>query len=200
MKKRFVLTMALFAIVLGCSTPKRVTSQAKKPESQATPSPADSQAAEAVKGLREKLLTSSAEDLGLSVKDAKAKVWAVLMEVAFSDGVSTIVSIRDGTASLYSSTGGAILGGYSAQEQAKRLVVEAEKHVARMKPTKSFPYPEVGRLKFYVLTKDGVYTGEAGENELVNGQHALSPLFWAGNDVIDGLRTASERAKPSGTP
>jgi hypothetical protein len=200
MKKRFVLAMALIAIVLGCSAPRRVTSQAKNPESQATPSPADSQAAEAVKGLREKLLTSSADDLGLSAKDAKAKVWAVLMEVGFPEAVSTIVSIRDGTASVYTSTGGGILGGYSAQEQAKRFVVEAEKHVAGMKPTKSFPYPEVGRMKFYVLTKDGVYTAEAGEDELVKGQHTLSPLFWAANDVITGLRIANEREKPAGKP
>ena len=195
MKKRFVLTMALFAIVLGCSVPKPATSQDKKPV--ATPSPSESkaaeaaQAAEAVKGLRDMLLTSSAEDLGLSGKDAKAKVWAVLMEVGLPEAVSTIVSIRDGTASLYTSTGGGIMGGYSAQEQAKRFVVEAEKHVGAMKPTKTFPYPEVGRMKFYVLTKDGVYTAEAGEDELVKGQHALSPLFWVGNDVITGLRVAS---------
>lgn len=52
-----------------------------------------------------------------------------------------------------------------------------------MKATKSFPYPQVGRIKFYVLTREGVYTDEADENELVSGQHALSPLFLAGNDV-----------------
>jgi len=200
MKKRFALLTTLFVIVLGCSAPRRATSQDKKPQSQATPSAAESKAAQAMKGLRNKLLTSSAEDLGLSGKDAQAKVWAVLMEVALGEAVSTIVSIRDGTASLYTSTGGGILGGYSAKDQAKRFVLEAEKHVAGMKLTTSFPYPEAGRLKFYVLTNDGVYTGEAEEKELLSGHHALSPLFLAGNDVITGLRTASEQVKPAARP
>jgi hypothetical protein len=33
-----------------------------------------------MKELRDKLLTSSAEDIGLSGEDAKAKVWGVMME------------------------------------------------------------------------------------------------------------------------
>jgi hypothetical protein len=122
------------------------------------------------------------------------------MEVALPSGVGTIVSVRDGTASLYASTGGGVLGGHSAREEAKRFVAEAEKHLAGMKPAKSFPYPEVGRVKFYVLTREGVYSAEADEKELVRGRHALSPLFLAGNDVLTGLRTASERAKPTGKP
>ena len=205
MKKQLTLLTAFFVIVLGCSAPSPVSSQNKKPESQATPSATESsaqdvQAAQAMKALRERLLTSSAEDLGLSGKDAKAKVFGVLMEIALPSGVSTVVSIGDGTASLYTSTGGGVLGGYSAREEAKRFVAQAAKHLAGMKSTKSFPYPQVGRIKFYVLTREGVYTDEADENELVGGQHALSPLFLAGNDVLTGLRTASERVKPTGKP
>jgi hypothetical protein len=59
-----------------------------------------------------------------------------------------------------------------------------------MQPTKSFPYPEVGRLKFYVLTRDGVYTAEAGENEVQDARHSLFPLFVAANEVLNVLRTA----------
>ena len=94
-------------------------------------------------GLRDRLLTSSPEEVGLSGKDAEAKVWGVLMEVTFSAGSARVVSVRDGTASLYTSTGGGILGGYVAQKEAKQFVVEAEKHLASMKPAKSFPYPLV---------------------------------------------------------
>lgn len=195
MKKQLTLLTALFIIVLGCFTPGPVNSQTKKPESQTTPSEPSRQMAEGMKGLRDMLLTSSPEEIGLSKEDAKAKVWGVLMEVAFAEGVGTIVSVRDGTASLYTNTGGGVLGGYSAQKEAKRFVAEAEKHLARMKITKTFPYPSIGKIKFYVLTREGVYSSEAGEEELVNGQHALSPLFRAGNDVMTGLRTATERAK-----
>jgi hypothetical protein len=118
------------------------------------------------------------------------------MEVGFREGAVTLVSLRDGTSSLYTYSGAGILGGYIARKEAKGFVAEAEKNLAKMKPTKSFPFPEAGRIKFYVLTQDGVYTAEAAEQELTGRRHALSPLFFAGNDVLTGLRTASERAKP----
>ena len=182
MKKQLTLLTVVFVIVLGCSATRQVNSQGKKPDSRATPSDdkSSAQMAEKMKGLRDRLLTSSAEELGLSREDEEAKVWGVLMEVAFDWGVATVVSVRDGTASLYMSTGGGILGGYSAQQEAKRFVAEAEKHLAGMKTTKSFPYPQVGQVKFYVRTREGVYTSEAGEKELVNGRHALSQLFARG--------------------
>jgi hypothetical protein len=196
--KKLTLLMALFAM-LGCSVPQQANSQNKKPESQATPSTGESaKAAEAMKGLRDRLFTSSAEEVGLSGKDAKAKVWGALMEVAFPEGVGTLVSIRDGSASLYTTTGGAVLGVTSAQ--AKQFVAEAEKHLARMEPAKSYPYPNVGRIKFYALTQEGVYAAEVDEKELVGGGHALSPLFTAANDVLTALRTASDQTKQSGKP
>jgi len=202
MKNRLTLLTTLFILVLGCSTHSRVGSQDKKPESRAIPAEAasaakpvdtDSRQAQAMKGLRDRPLTSSPEEMGLTGEDAKAKVWGVMMEVTFPTGAITLVSARDGTASLYASTGGGMLGGYVAQKEAKRFVAEAEKHLASMKPTKSFPYPEVGRLKFYVLTRDGVYTAEADENEVQDARHSLFPLFVAGNEVLTALRTAHER-------
>jgi hypothetical protein len=211
MKKRLTSVTVLFIFALGCSSHTSVRSQDKKPESPGTPAkaasvatPADAEAApqpaQPMKMLRDRLLTSSAEDLGLSGDDAKAKVWGVLMEVAFPTGVATLMSMRDGTASLYTSTGGGILGGYTARNEAKRFVFEAEKHVANMKPAKSFPYPEAGRMKSYLLTRSGVYTADTTEEEVLREGHALSPLFRAGNDVLTVLRTANEQAKPADSP
>jgi len=196
MKKRLKSVTVLLVFAFGCSAQSGVNSQDKKPISQATPATAPATTASSpqdgpMKQLRDKLLTSSAKEVGLSGKDAKAKVWGVLMEIALPNGVATLVSVRDGTASLYTSTGGGILGGYSAQKEAKRFVAEAEKHLASMKPTKSFPYPEVGRIKFYVLTPNGVYTAEAGENEVQDAGHSLFPLFTAANEVLTALRTAN---------
>jgi hypothetical protein len=205
MKKILTSLTTLLILTLGCSTHSWVSSQDKKPKSRATPakaasaaSPADAKTSpqgQGMMGLRDNLLRSSPKEMGLSGEDAKAKVWGVLMEVQFPEGgVATLVFACDGTASLYTS-GGGILGGYIARTEAKRFVVEAEKHLANMKPTKSFPYAEVGRIKFYVLTQDGVYTAEGDEEELVREEHSLSPLFLAGNDVLTVLRTANERAQ-----
>lgn len=195
MKRKLTLVTILF-FALGCSQ-QRVSSQGQKPQTQGTPAETkNSPPAAAMKELRDKLFTSSPEEVGLSGEDAKAKVWGVIMEMAFPNGVATLISLRDGTASVYTNSGGGIFGGYSARNEAKRFVGEAEKHVASMKPTKSFPYPEVPhRMKFYVLTRDGVLTADVDEKELVSGQHTLSPLFIAGNEVLTGLRTHTQQSQ-----
>lgn len=185
-----MLLTALF-VVLGCSIQRPVSAQETKPDAEAK-----AQMSQAMKGLKDRLLTSSAEQVGLSSEDAKAKVWGAMIEVAFAEGVGTVVSLRDGTASLYTSTGGGILGGYSARNEAKGFVEEAGKHLASMKTTKSFPYPKVGTVKFYVLTQEGVYSADVDEKELISGKHPLGPLFLAGNKVMTGLRNASQGAKP----
>jgi len=196
MKRKFTLVAILF-FALGCSQ-QRVSSQGQKPVSQATRAETkNSPPAVGMKELRDKLFTSSPEEVGLSGEDAEAKVWGVMMEVAFPSGVVTLISLRDGTASVYTNTGGGIFGGYSARNEAKRFVGEAEKHVASMKPTKSFPYPEPRRMKFYILTRAGVLTAEADEKELVSGQHTLSPLFIAGNEVLTGLRMHTGQSQPT---
>ena len=205
MKMRFTLFPAMLICALACSPQSGISSQDNKPTSQTTPAQATQAATQAnaqsspqqnpMKALRDKLLTSPAKEV-LSGEDAKAKVWGVLMEVAFPNGVATLVSLRDGTASLYTSTGGGILGGYSAGNEAKRFVAEAEKHLANMKATKSFPYPEAGRMRFYVLTQSGVYTAEGAEPEVTHQGHALFPLFLAANEVLTALRTRSQAAKP----
>ena len=202
MKKRITLLVALSVFILGCSSPRLAVSQDKKPPSSPTPPTPEerARAAEVMKELRNKWLTADADEFGLEGEDAKAKVWGVMMETAFPSGVATLISIRDGTASLYTSTGGGVLGGYSAKEQARRFVVGAEKHLARMKPTKEFPYPETGRVKFYVLTPEGVYTVESTSREMQSKSHPLHPLFYAAHEVLTGLRRASERPQPTATP
>jgi len=118
------------------------------------------------------------------------------MEVALPEGVATLVSLRDGTASLYTSTGGGIIGGYIARKEATQFVTEAEKYLASMKPVKSFPYPEVGRVKFYVLTRGGVYTAEIDQKEAQDPRHPFYSLFLAGNKVLAVLGTAHKQSKP----
>ena len=202
MKKRLTLLPAMLIFALACSTQSGVNSQDNKSKSQTTPTQAtqanaqSSQAGAAMKALRDRLLTSSPKEVGLSGEDATAKVWGVLMEMALPNGVATLVSVHDGTASLYTTSGGGVLGGYSARNEAKQFVAEAEKHLKSMKLTKSFPYPEVGRLKFYVLTQDGVYTAEDAEKEITRQGHTLFPLFAAGNQVLTALRKAQAATKP----
>jgi hypothetical protein len=198
MKKSLALLAALFVFIAGSSALRSVSSQDKaqdkEPVGVISGDPAKQ--ADVMKELRRKLLTTVKPDELLEGEDAKAKVWGVLMDVSFPSGTATLVSLRDGTASLYTTTGGGVLGGYTAREQAKAFVVAAEKHLKEMSLTETFPYPANGRVKFYVLTRDGVLTAEAGLNELGERKHKLWTLYYAADQVLTQLRLASEKNKP----
>jgi hypothetical protein len=195
MRKRFTLLAALLALAFGCSAVRTAGSQDKKPEAGVIAGdPADK--ASVMKELRNKLLTSKPEEVGLSGEDAEAKVWGVLMDVSFPSGTATLVSLRDGTSSLYTTTGGGVLGGLVAKTEARAFVVEAEKHLGQMSPAESFPFPADGRVKFYVLTRDGVLTAEAPLSEMGERKHKLWTLYYAADQVLTQLRLASEKNRP----
>ena len=193
MKKSLALLAALFILTAGCPALRSASSQDKAPEGVISGDRAKQ--AEVMRELRNKLLTAKPDEL-LEGEDAKAKVWGVLMDVTFPSGTATLVSLRDGTASLYTTGGGGVLGGYIAREQAKEFVAAAEKHLKEMSPAEAFPYPANGRVKFYVLTSDGVLTGEAGLSEMGERKHKLWTLYYAADQVLTRLRLASEKNKP----
>ncbi len=54
--------------------------------------------------------------------------------------------------------------------------------------------PRQGVFRFFVLTTQGVFGGEDREATLHGGKSPLSPLFYAGNDVITALRQIEGKA------
>ena len=117
--------------------------------------------------------------------------FAVIMDVADQKGVVSVLATSSGDASLYLSTGGAIIGGgqhESVREAASRLIAEAAKHVATLKPAKNFDYPHKGNVSFFVRTPEGTLTETVPEADLRGQQHPLSPLYTAGQKVITELR------------
>jgi hypothetical protein len=121
-------------------------------------------------------------------------VWGVLAEMGFPNGSVTLVSLADGTTSLYFSGGGGIIGcgGHAAVAAASRVLVEeAERHLGATVPTVSCPLPTAGRLRFYLLTYEGKRTAEAGQEELAAGRHALADLFRRSDDVVTQVRLHS---------
>lgn len=120
------------------------------------------------------------------------------MEIGYPDAAATVVALGDGTASLYLSSGGGVIGGGphpSINRAARRLVELAGNHVSKMSPVSEFPLPSAGDVTFYVLTTNGVLQAHALEETLGGGTHPLSGLFFAGHDVITGLREVSEKRK-----
>ena len=143
------------------------------------------------------MLSLDPATVGLHPSAELPRVWGVLMEMGFPDGAATIVSLADGTTSLYTSEGGGVIGGGEHAPVAaasSRFLAEAEATETGLSPAESVDVhlPPVGIVSFVVLGYSGTQIGAADEQELASMQHPLSRLYAAGQDVITALREAEE--------
>lgn len=150
--------------------------------------------AEAVRALRQQALTIDAAQLGLAPDARRAHVWGVVMETGYPEAVASLVVFADGTTSLYFSNGGGIIGAgehASVSAASEALLTAAEAHLARLTPVGATPLPAVGRVRFHVRTFTGTLGAEVSEAEAGEGQHPLSPLFYAAHEVITAVREST---------
>jgi hypothetical protein len=146
--------------------------------------------------LRGRFLGGSRAHFGLPPPTPEAAAWGVLMEMSYPEGTATLVSLIDGNASLYFSGGGGVIGGGNhapVSAAARDFVRLASAKLPAMEAAATQPLPPAGLTSFYVLTDGGPRTLSAPEEELGEGQHAMSDLFYAGQEVITQLRVISER-------
>jgi hypothetical protein len=125
---------------------------------------------------------------------ANDAVYGVLMDIGARNGIATVVSLADGTTSLYTSTGGGIIGGGGHDKVAmatRVLVLEAERCRSLLKPDWEDGGLADGEVRLIALTPTGRLAARAWADELAAGSHALSPLFVAANNVVTRLREMS---------
>jgi hypothetical protein len=145
--------------------------------------------------LRNQLLHSTAQQLGITPVRG---VWGVLMERGYAKGIATIIALADGTASMYLSTGGSVVGGKAyppAHAAALKLCEQAADSLTETIAAQDFPSPAKGRVRFYVLATDGV---RVAEDDILphgrdGGRDPLAPLLAAGDGVLDGLKDATNK-------
>jgi hypothetical protein len=142
--------------------------------------------------LRSLALGVKPSDLGLT----QDGVLVVLVEMGYEKAVATLIAVADGSASLYFSNGGGIIGAGGHKPVAvasKDLVSAAGAFVARSQATEEFPLPAKGRVRFYFVTPKRVRTAEGGEDELGKGKHPFSQLFAQAHVLIAAIREHSEQ-------
>lgn len=150
--------------------------------------------APAITDLRNKALNLSPDEIGVSPGPDHPHVWGILLETGFPEALATLLVLGDGTVSLYLGHGGGVVGGGEHADvwrTARALLDTAQRCHKALDPTMDFPLPNVGHVKFYLLTFSGVLTADVAEEELDEGRHRLSALFNAGHDVITQLRLVS---------
>jgi hypothetical protein len=117
-----------------------------------------------------------------------------MMEIGMSSGTATFVAIADGSVSMYTSSGGGVIGaGEHAAVRAAgdRFRATAAEARSQMLSTSDFPGPARGEVRFQLRTEDGGFTGVAPESALAAGRHSLSELYAAGQDLVTEIRLAS---------
>lgn len=142
-------------------------------------------------GLRMQALSLKAQDIGLNRENFPKDVWGILLETGYESGAFSLVVLGDGTASLYFSTGGGIIGvgqHDSVRKACGNLLAGGNHFVAAASPTKEYPLPAEGQVTFYFLSYGGVLSYSAKETDLGEGRDKLSNLFHAGHEVIARMR------------
>ena len=151
--------------------------------------------AETMRQLRELALRVTASDLDLAPSLERPRVWGAILELGYPIGIATLMTLAEGTTSLYFSNGGGVIGAgeyATVREAAETFLDVVETHLGEFLPVDATPTPRIGRVRIYVRTFEGTLGVDVEENELGDILHPLSPVFQAGHAVITAIREARD--------
>ncbi len=142
---------------------------------------------EVYSSMRNQALSFRRADFRIPDPPPKAPICGMIMEFNTSSVAATLLTLIDGTTSLYLSNGESIIGGEgheNIREANAAFIRTANQAYQHLKPCESFPVPTPGQTIFYARTDSGVLTADGPHADLVKGALPLSPLFRAGHMVI----------------
>ncbi|HSG41054.1 MAG TPA: hypothetical protein VLE27_15560 [Thermoanaerobaculia bacterium] len=170
----------------GPGEPRAAISRPKEPKEAKSP--------EAVyMDLRQKALQRMPGSLDVELQENQP--YGLVMEMDMSSSVVTLACFADGDAGVYYKTGGGMKGGIgheTVRNASREAIALTESVLPRMIQTTNFPLPGADRVRFYVLTPKGIFTTETSRQSL-SEQSALSPLFYAGQEVVSQMRLVQEQ-------
>ena len=203
MRRWYYMVMALLTCTAGCNPggrdiPRRTSESPTEPTAKAAltmPLPLLPESApdpaEGMRKLRRRTLNGVPADFGLAPTGEFPKVYGALAEFPMDGGTLTIVSLRDGNASLYTTGTFGVIGGYAHERvrtAAVAFVRAAQDYHDAAAATTDFPYPAPGRVRFYLLTFDGVRVIDTDLSSLEASTNKYFVLFARGNDVVTEFR------------
>ena len=114
-------------------------------------------------------------------------IYGFVMESGYSNGISSLVIIADGTVSLYFSNGGAMIGSGSNEnigEKSIELMKFISSYKDKFEISDSNPIVRKKNVRFYLLTYDGLLTKEVPQRDLGYNKHELSPVFHKTHELL----------------
>lgn len=145
--------------------------------------------------LRSMLLHANPNSMGIKPSESMPNVWGVLMEFWLNRAVVTIVSLADGTTSMYFSSGGSIIGSGAYPKPAaisRQFIEVAESFLSVIPQSIACPMPKDGNVRFHLLTFDGYHSIEVVESDVENISHQFFSLYSCGQKVITEIRIHTE--------
>lgn len=192
-----VLAVLIIAVALGaCTLLQRTESNSSntstvdvaKNNSNATPQ------INPFNDLRNRALTASPEQFEVDQKTSAPMVYGVVMDWNLGTGTATFVSFISGDASMYTSTGGGVIGGIgheNVRSASIQFVKNAQKFVPKAHRSDDLSLPDSNRVKFFFLTTKGRFVAEEQLTKFDDGSSRWLELFEDANKVITELRTVS---------
>jgi hypothetical protein len=143
--------------------------------------------------LRKQVFGLTSDKLGL--KSNGKNPFLVVLDIGYDSVTMTLITIIDGNASIYLSSGGGVIGGFkhdNVKNTAIRLVNESSEYISKMTLTTDFSVPMTGNAKLYAMTDNGVYFFEDKISNFESDKSELSKLYLLGHYAITEFRKISE--------
>jgi len=139
---------------------------------------------------RDAFLATSAASADIRPTKQFPRVFGVVVDWRL--GLRQIVSVAtllDGTARLIARSGSivALAENHEVRQAARMLVASADWYYAEAEPTTEFRYPGRGRVRFYLLTYDGVRCIDADRGDAAGAHGRYAELYDAARRIASAL-------------
>jgi len=192
---KIAVTVVFLAAIAAFFLRTRSRGQAST-DGKTEPAKTQSDPREVYIGLRNSMLRGSRSKFSLTAASSPTEPWGVAMDWGVEKGTVTVVALSDGSASVYFSTGGGLIGGGGQEpirKAAKKAVEVARAVQVSTRAATAFPLPQRGGVTFYLLTDNDAFTANTTEAELSAGSHPFRELGDAMQGVITQYRLWDEQ-------
>ena len=160
--------------------------------------PPEKSGPEVMREMRLNMLAVWPKEMGQKPTSDFPQVSEVVMDWPIQSTTVTVVSISTGDASIYTTGTFGVLGGIgheSVRIAATNCVKVAQQYYNEATPTKTYPYPASGRVRFYLVGYYDVRVIDADLDSVAGGKDRFSDLYKAAQQVITELRVITQHQK-----
>lgn len=160
--------------------------------------PSEHSASDVYLDMRRMALDFDANVIGAHPSADMPHVWAVIVDWGVGAGSATFVALADGTSSMYTSSGGGIVGagGHENVRAANRaLLLAAEAAYDHLAPVGVAALPDPKRITYWVRTYNGMRMA-SHPNDAARREPWLNALGDAFQNFVGAMRIAEGLPRP----